>query len=363
MIYAALGVLFFYPALTISGQLTRMIGVAMCLLCCHPTTRKRLAEPGILLIAWFAWACICSFLSDHFALSLFGYFKRWEGLPTWALAISFGWLFWQTSNLNKLYVSCGTILAICLGAMIAYPAIYKSAIYGHLTISAFVTIAAAMLMIKHPLFICSAFPFVYLTQNRSMIVGMVAACAIYAALNWRKINPHRLIEIGIALVFVLILAYPKLSTIDASTIGNGARSHAIKQALDYITLKPLTGYGIDTQSTLLKPMEDPEYREARTFVDSRDNTRVLYNTLDRCHNFFFDMLIQTGLIGLIIWLLIIARMTYRAFCCPNEVNRACLLGLMAWLGFNLFNPSGVPSMFLACTCIMGIEKGNYENSN
>ena len=354
-------VLFLFPAFTLSGQIARSIAIAMCLLCAHPKVTKKLAEPGILLFTWFAWAVLCSYQSDNFQLALFGYHKRFEGLVTWILAISFGWLFWRTSTLDRLFLTCKAILAICLLVMIFRPDIYKSLIFGHITIAAFASIVSCMLMAKHPAYIALALPFIYLTMNRSMILALSLGSITYVVINRKYISELFMMKwypwvfMVIVLALAIFGAYPKLKKIDSSSLGTGFRSQMVIQSIHAFTQRPLTGYGIDTLSKVLHQRNDVNAEHNWNDMGNGHFVRNYFD-VDRSHNIFLDILLQTGIIGLIISLFILTRMTYRTFCYPLEINQACLYGVSAVIGFGLMNPFGIPAMFLMCLCILGIEK-------
>jgi O-antigen ligase len=358
-------VLFLFPAFTISGQIARSIAIAMCLLCCHPKVSKKLAEPGLLLITWFLWAFFCSYQSEYFQLALFGFHKRFEGLITWILALSFGWLFWRSSNLKSLFITCGGILALCFLAMVFKPDIYKSLIFGHITIAAFASIVSCMLISRNILWIGLAIPFVFLTQIRSMLLALAFASLAYLLVNRKRIKDlfgnswTPWIVTVIILPLTLIAAYPKLSTISYHSIGKGARTQFAEQAIHAIVFKPLTGYGIDTQSKILKPAvtDSEEYHEH----DRGDGVmiRKIFD-VDRCHNFFLDILLQTGFIGLALWLFILTRIVYRTLSYPSEINQACLYGTFSAIGFGFTNPMGIPAMFLLCLCVLGIERDEIK---
>jgi O-antigen ligase len=357
----ALVVLFLFPAFTISGQIARSIAVAMCLLCCHPKVEKKLSEPALLLFTWFIWAFFCSYMSDHFQLALFGFHKRFEGLITWILAISFGWLFWRTSSLESLYKACLSILGLCFLVMVFKPDVYKSLIYGHITIAAFVTIICCMLMAKNPAYLAILIPFIFLMQIRSMLLGLGLALIAYGILNRKQIK-HLFgsywtpwLVLIVVLPLILIAAIPKLSTISFSSLGKGARTQFAAQAIQAIAQRPFMGYGIDTLSKVLKPAKTDS--EEYTETDRGDGVmiRTIYE-VDRTHNFFLDILLQTGFIGLSIWLFILTRITYRTFKNPSTTNQACFYGVAAVIGFAMTNPFGVPAMFLMCLCVLGIEK-------
>lgn len=354
MTHLALFVLFLYPALTVSGQLARMMAVAMCLLCCHPSITKATREPGKLLFVWFLWAVFCSYNSDNFALALYGYSKRWEGLTTWALAISFAWLFWRTSTVNRLIVTLLSIMAVCLLFMLWKPDSYKYLISGNIMIAGFVSVASCLLMSQHPLLICTSLPFIYLTQNRSLLCGVILGGLNYLLINRKLIARKQWARIAALALGMILLAYPKLSKVDLSSLGTGARTQFVAQSVDFITMKPLMGYGIDTQSELFRPITGPMIELQAKQVGDRVMKRPL--SIDRAHNIVLDILLQTGLVGLTIILFIVTRMTYRTFNNPSKVNTACLCGLAGFLGFSLFNPTGIPAIFLACLCIMGIEE-------
>jgi O-antigen ligase len=365
MINISLLVLFFFPAFTISGQIARSIAIAMCLLCAHPTIARRLAEPGILLITWFIWAIFCSYQSEYFQLALFGYHKRFEGIITWILALSFGWLFWRTSSLKSLFLYCKIILGICFAVMVFKPEIYKSLIYGHITIAAFASIISCMLISRNIAWIGLAIPFVYLTQVRSMLLAIGLASLAYLALNRHKIkdlfgnNWTPWVVTVIILPLTLIAAYPKLSSMNLRSLGTGARSQFAWQSIEAITLKPFTGYGIDTQSKILKPaiVGSEEYHEH----DRGDGVMIkrIFD-VDRAHNFFLDILLQTGFIGLILWLFILTRIVYRTFSYPSEINTACMYGACGAISYGLTNPCGIPCLFMLCLCVLGIERDSNE---
>lgn len=355
MIHLALFILFLYPALTVSGQIARMIAIAMCLLCCTPKFQKATKEPGTLLMIWFAWAFLCSLMSDYFTLSLFGFPRRWEGLATWALAISFGWMAWRSASLNAILTTCIMICSICLLTMMIIPELFRDIIYTHIAVAAFVSIVACMLMAKHFAWVVISLPFLYFTQNRTMIVAMAFGVAAYVAVNHKKITKLHWYAIAALSLAVFLAASPKLLRLNPYGIGQGARVQMVQQALDHITMKPFMGYGIDTQSKIFREIKGE--REESTIEVMEDGSKVkLMPKTDRAHNFLLDLVLQTGFIGLAIWLFSLTRMGYSAFNNPTQTNLACFYGIAAFMGYGLLNPSGIPSIFLACLCIMGIER-------
>ena len=352
MTHIAYLILFLFPAFTVSGQITRNVCIAIALLCCHPKIVKKMAEPGFLLLTWFIWAIFCSYQSDSWLMSMFGFHRRFEGLNTWILALSFGWLFWRTSNLSRLYALLLLLMAICLFMMLWKPDIYGRIMFGHVAIAAFVTVACSMLMASRPLFALLSLPFIYLTQNRSIIIGIGLTMALYFILNNKAVRRKHLLITASCLILVCFLAWPKLKQFKPSEMGNGFRIQTAQKAIEFATLKPIIGYGVDTQSTLFG-VDVNEFREIRP--DETRRIRVPFS-IDRCHNFFLDILIQTGVIGLILWLFILTRIVYRVVLCPSQINTACLYGVAGAIGFSLANPMGIPAIFLMCLCIIGIEK-------
>lgn len=357
MTHLALAVLFFYPAYTTSGQIIRMVVVALMLLMIDASKPRKMEAPAMLLLAWFLAACFCSYVGSSFNMSLFGYYKRWEGLPTWGLAIAFGYLFWKSSKLNHLFITCVALLTVCLCIMLFQPNIFQNVIYGHITISAFVTVVACMLMAKNPAYCLAALPFALLTQQRCMLIGIGLAWLAYIGLNFRNKHLFKIVSfIALATVVCMtaVLA-PKLSKLDLSTLGRGARVNMLHQTVDLFTLRPFTGYGIGTLSLVLK---QPKGELAETFDHKLSSGKIIKidKTLDKSHNFFCDILLQTGLLGLVLWLFILTRMVYLTYIFPSQTNVACLLGMAGFIGFSMLNPSGIPAMFMACLCVMGIEK-------
>lgn len=357
MIQLALFVLFLFPAFTVSGQIQRNICIALCLLCCHPKVSMKIREPGILLLVWFVWACLCSFLSDNWLMSLFGFHRRFEGLNAWVLAIAFGYLFWRTSSLKMLYWTLLAIMSICLGTMLIYPDLYGNMIFGHIAIAAFVSVASCILMAWHPAFILCCLPFIALTHNRSMMLAMVAGIVSYAILEFKGLKmPSQWLLLGfITLLGAGMACWPKLSKIDPLTLGTGSRMGMAMASIDAFAVSPWIGYGIDTQSTVFGRNTD-EHR------DQHVGEKVIkrYLILDRCHNWFLDVLMQTGLPGLVLWLFLATRMAFTAYKWHSKHNIACFLGFIGAMAFGSMNPFGIPVLFLLCLCILGVRKEIFQ---
>ncbi len=131
-------------------------------------------------------------------------------------------------------------------------------------------------------------------------------------------------------------------------MGTGARAQWIMQADEWGQSLPLTGFGLDSLIGKLKRPVGPT-AEDRNMEDSTFQA-------DRTHNILYDILLQTGWIGLTLTLLCFGSALAVVKDNLTTHNIACMGGLVAYVVFSCMNPPGILAHVIAVTCLFGIRK-------
>ena len=178
--------------------------------------------------------------------------------------------------------------------------------------------AGALLIV---LFLASA----YATQNRTVWLGFALEIAVFAvALAARSGNRRAQLSIALAGVVtiaamgtVVLLVQAERETIGAFSMKADPRLSIWPKATQYIERKPLTGYGFGRG--LLREQ-----------LQGEANQELAWHA----HNLLLDVALQTGLIGLALFVVLLAatlRQGLRFAADANVVSAACGMALIAVL--------------------------------
>ncbi len=136
------------------------------------------------------------------------------------------------------------------------------------------------------------------TQARSAWIATAVSLSIFALL-WRgqNISRFKCRLLWIFFMSLLVLVGFVIFWSGSHDQGSGAARRVIWQGtLELAAARPLTGYGPDSLSLIFPSVFPPElvYYQGREFY------------VDRAHNLFLDWAVTTGVVGLALYLLIIA---------------------------------------------------------
>lgn len=360
------------PAVSVATnqQLTRLTVISCLMLLVKKNHDFEFQAHHWLFIAWIAWATLGTIFSEYPEMSFYGFIPyRVEGLLTWVIITCFGVLYWKVyNNLRPIAYTCLTML---LGLIIGYFLIVSrwKGHFGHIehatiyfqrffipevAIGSFAATCAPLLGIIFPLLpIFASIPIV-LSASRSGLVSIVLWSA-YPCYLWIKehMTLQRFMGLLCALALMLLTSplwfryfhvADKLSKIPSiESVGLGARGHWIMEAGFLSERLPLQGYGLDTLSNYLTPPSNEEYKNLKTFI------------ADKTHNIMFDILLETGWIGLTLILLCLGYAIGVCIKYPNQQNMACIYVIGSFITFGMANPNALLAQIVAVIALFGIR--------
>lgn len=189
-------------------------------------------------------------------------------------------------------------------------------------------------------------------NTRGAMLGMVIGILIYCCVIWKHRVKKKVI-LGILILVGVIALSPagrKMAKIDVHTMGTGPRSQWMMQAIQASKERPMLGYGLDTLSHVLKPASG-----AFGTGDLKNPTIA-----DRTHNIFLDMLLQTGWIGLALFVTTVGMAVKCALNHPSVNNAISLSVLGGWIVTGLFNPTGITATLIMLMALFAIGRDEKE---
>lgn len=318
----------------------RLMLASICVLAGVSGKLSRPGLPGIIFLVWLGWALICSTLSPWPEMSLNGFLLRREGWFTFAVATCFA-----LSLKNHIHL-------IPFAGIIALALPWAQVLIDEKLVHEFMlmpvpqgALAAGLLCVSsvyHPSLGIIFAPMLLGSGQRSAFIAVVAV------LFWQLVfglgNRAKCMLWVIMGCLAVGLAVTPLGNklVDTRFNFTGSRTQWLLQADTLAKALPLTGYGLDTGSKLLRPATGPTA-----------HPRVLH---DRTHNMLADILLFTGWPGLTMILLCLGACIATTIKFPTETNRAALSGVLAIGLVGMFNPIGIPAWFLMLACVFKIRK-------
>lgn len=301
---------------------------------------------GKLYLVWLAWTAIGCFLSPWPWLAIQGYHSRQEGLIAYITLTIFALLYWQCfEDFMPLFISLG-ILGISLPFLstVMEPTTFNWLCSPPVAQSALFAIGTAILYSMHRSFVILTICGLVNANMRSGLIGAIAGILVYEALTFKgrkkALGWLLTLFVGLALVLPFTKLGYKLSKTDFSFAGS--RSQWALAALESAYSMPLTGWGLDVGSEILKPATGP----------TADKGAVA----DKTHNIIYDLLIFTGWPGLALALFIFVYSAFLTWETKNPINITCMSGLAAFAACGFINPLGLPGICLALVCLFGLRK-------
>lgn len=335
-----------------------------------PQVAKLLACSGLLLLGddrgrchsvvkWWVvalavWLAVGVVYSEHPALAMQGHWWRWEGFITWLVLGVLAVRVWQqegiggsewkwegTLNCVRATV-CVLVVVVTVLAFTMKPEFFSAQIMPKMAVGGFAAMAGVLLASWHPVWLLSVIPLVVYSQCRASVVAILVGVWVFLFMDhptvprsWRKVH---VITILVAVCILSCCLAPKFLTANPSSVGTGPRAQWIIQAGELSHRLPLTGFGLDTQGY---------------YLQSAGEHGAL---ADRVHNVLFDVLLQTGWIGVTLAMLMVGAAVGLTVFVPTPHNRACLAVVAAWIVYGMFNPQGIPAHALMLIALLGIRK-------
>lgn len=162
---------------------------------------------------------------------------------------------------------------------------------------------------------------VFLIGSRAALLGLLLSLLLTFWLNFfKKITKNKIIYSTVILVIALIVGSKILSTIPEWTLNryfdfdsyfdnsNSERLNIWNNAIDGIIEQPLTGYGVGVFNNI----------EKFKYVQYGDITRTIPKSAPG-HNTYLDIAIYFGLIGLIIFIIVLFKIFSKCFLKQNRI--------------------------------------------
>jgi O-antigen ligase len=182
---------------------------------------------------------------------------------------------------------------------------------------------------------------VVMSLARSYAIGLGAALPV---LLWAK-GRKRVFQAGAAgvlLLSLLVIFGPASirtrarSMWDMSNASSAERIYLWKAALDQWSQRPLMGWGPGTYAKTAGPFKAP-YAQFVRYPGKPEG----FKTTGHCHNLYLMVALQTGIVGLLLFLAFVAAVVRQAWLQPDPVLKwGVLAALAAFLAGGLFEYNG-----------------------
>ena len=330
---------FLYPFITIRAFFFRIIvSLAVALFALGAATGavkprfEMLKKPVMWLPAGFlVWSVIASLFGIDFYHSFWSSFGRMGGLVSLLYLVTFFYLlclsfrerewhwFFKAAAIVSLVVSLSALLQKT-GSVVLSPLADIHRVGGlidnaaflasYLSITSFLALLYAVVPGKvweRWFFGCIAgidFIAILVSATRGAAVGLVAALFVGIVLLSIYKPKVRRWGIGVLVLFVLIIAggfvfrnslqhsgieiVSRLASISNQDVDTQSRLYIWEHSLTAVQARPLTGYGVENFEYVYNKMYDP--------------TVLVEDWFDRSHNAYLDELVQTGVLGFLIFI-------------------------------------------------------------
>lgn len=369
------------------------------------TGKWRPGLPAWLLMAWFAWAAVCALASPFPSEALDGVLNFWSW-TAFLTATALPWTIRQHIEKWTAFLAASMVLTLpasltefFLGTDIFHHEALRQSVavgtvnaYGyfshHLTYAGSMTLGACLLAaallyrrqgdsdegngwgpqlrrrVLLGLGIAAGLSGVVMSMARSYAVGMAAAIPV---LLWSKGKKRVLQAAAACLLLVLVLAVLGPASVrlrarsmwDLNNPSIAERIYLWKAALNQWSERPLVGWGSGTYAKTAGPFKAP-YAQFIHYP----GLPAGYKTDGHCHNLYLMVALQTGAVGLLLFVAFLAATVRQIWRQPDPVLKwGVLAALAAFLVGGLFEYNGgdvevATLMFF----IMGMSCGGKEVS-
>ncbi len=335
--------LIFSPSWGFNSLLCKTFICALLLLLIPDLKPITLTPARKLFLVFAAWFAVCCVFSESPAISIHGFYLRFEGFISYAVLGSLAFIYWmKSSELTMLR----TLLVFSLILIPVLHVFYEMSVMPLVALGAFAAVSAVLLYVADPSLIIFAVPALLLANSRSALVAVVVGISCSYIFEKRNVFKSKVLWVSAAL-FCAVLPFTELSQkLKALEVtGKGARAHWMLEASREASHLPLTGIGPDMIWKKLTPAS----------AEFRQMEKDLVSIPDRTHNIAFDLILQTGWIGYFLSLLCFGLAVGLAVKFPTRRNVASLCALVAYAAFASINPPGLCATAIAITCFLGMK--------
>ncbi|MBI2600340.1 O-antigen ligase family protein [Candidatus Daviesbacteria bacterium] len=184
---------------------------------------------------------------------------------------------------------------------------------------------------------------IFLSQSRAAILGVFIILLLWVLkLTVRKLNILALISLFVLLFIILspkliekeILNPLRSNDPDLVTIGVEKRVYLWPSLVQVILQKPLTGYGLENISLSLSTYF--QQNKHQIFEENLKINPVLISlknlNIDRAHNYILDLVLFSGLSGLVSWLILVVLLLKRT---KKDYFLVSLIIYLVWTQFQI----------------------------
>lgn len=331
--------------------------------------RWRPDPPALLLAAWFGWSVVCALVSPLRAEALNGVLNFWswtafltataipwsvrQHLGKWSGYLAFSMVLTIPASLTEFFLGTdifhhqALVQKVPVGAVNAYGFFSQ-----HLTYAGSMAIGTCLLgglllygdekrRAMHWAGMAAGLAGIILSLARSYYVGLAAAIPVLLYPRGRK---KILQAAGLAVVVVLALAVAGPPSVrarfrslwDLNNPSSAERIYLWKAGLEQWRARPLLGWGPGTYSLTAGPYKAPYAR----FIHYPGRPAG-FQTTGHCHNLYLMIALQTGLVGLLLFLGFLAAVIVRIWRQPDAALKwGVLAALVAFLVGGLFEYNG-----------------------
>lgn len=332
---------------------------------------------SLLFIIFLTWMVLAAILGLNFQQSLLGSYFRWQGIITW---LCFGLLFFASSKLTenyhfKRYISLAILIssffvasfAITQFILLWFFGYTSQLLYSNRVISTFgqPNFLGAYLVMSLPfiwfllketsrkwkflvyLSLAIVVLGIFSTLSRSAYLGLLVLSLIWGFYHYRLLLTA--ITFSIIIFGILATLFPnlvfqewyrfKLDSVSKWTAEN--RLQIMEKTSQLISHQPIFGYGWENFSL------------AFPTVVNVDDFGLKDIVVDSSHNLFLDLIVQTGLIGLILFILLIITTVVFGFKQNKSENptnqsffKAAVCSIVAFLVIHQFSPYSIVPLVL-----------------
>lgn len=299
----------------------------------------------ILLVIFLLTTIITSLLGVNFQKSLLGNFYRSDGLLTLSHLVTlffFISIFFQKSWIKPTFQAI-SLSAICLSLWVLFdafrlhilnsPSVYNwdgalaisfgnpNFLSGYLLVALPFTAYLIHISKKRKKYLIAGLLFeitaIFLTFAKAGIIGIVIFAILWLAI-WKKTK----LKLIILLIFTFIITIPYFfageTTYKSGVLVSESRQRIYTKAYLAFLEKPITGWGWSNFDYAFDSINWPLRVENDVYVD-------------KAHSMILEVLISTGLVGLLLYILLIGKSVINLGSSDSKISRYLLLSLILYL--------------------------------
>lgn len=339
-----------------------------------------------LFLVFFTWIILTAILGLSLQQSFWGSYFRMQGLLTW---IGYGVLFFISAKITaevhfRRYLSLAILISSTLSAVFALTQFILLWFFGYTSqllysgrviatfgqpnfLGAFlvmslpfiwylVKISSKANKIVYILSLITVILGIFSTFSRSAYLGLLILSLIWGFYHYRLL----LTAIASSIILFAVLAnllpnlvYSEWYRFKVDTISKWTAENRLlitQKSIQLIQQKPILGYGIENFSLAFPAIIIGKDIGLKDIV------------VDSSHNLFLDLAVQTGLVGLGLFLIFLA-VTFIQGLKHDAFVKAALLSTIAFVVIHQFSPYSAVPMSLFWLCLGALNKPTLIQTN